>query len=68
MEFDVNLKLKFQRCHDITERVWDLSLLLESHNLEHELRQVTSQSSQYLYVPSCNVKTIYPLFLFHKDA
>lgn len=59
--FGVNSNFKIQKCHDIVERMWNLSLNLESHNLGHSLRQVISL---HLYFPVCNMKSIYPLFLF----
>lgn len=38
MEFSVNSKIEIHRCRDVKGRMWDLSLVLESHHLGHELR------------------------------
>ena len=65
MVFHKNSNFEIQRCHDITERAWDSSSALEFHHLGFDLGQVTAE---HLCFPICNVRTIYPLFLFHRDT
>ena len=42
VKFGVNSNFNIRKCHDIVERVRDLSLNLKSHHLGHALRQEIS--------------------------